>query len=105
MNARTDIEARRSARNHAEQWGGLTGRLRRPVLALGDSERIAVRQNDYLSDPPSAEPLTVWQAIWLPLLVGGCFSSFLVLWLIGSLIGAWIRLKQSRSSRNVGISR
>jgi len=34
MNAHTNITARRSARNHAEHWGGLTGRLRRPVLTM-----------------------------------------------------------------------
>jgi len=34
MNARANITARRSARNHVEHWGGLTGRLRRPVLTM-----------------------------------------------------------------------
>jgi uncharacterized protein (TIGR03437 family) len=34
MNARTNITARPSARNDAEHWAGLTGRLRRPVLTM-----------------------------------------------------------------------
>ena len=34
MNSHNNIEARRSARNHAEQWGGLDGRLRRPALTM-----------------------------------------------------------------------
>jgi pimeloyl-ACP methyl ester carboxylesterase len=34
MNLHTNITARRSARNHAEQWGGLSGLLIRPVLAM-----------------------------------------------------------------------
>jgi len=34
MNARTNITADIAARNHAEHWGGFTGRLRRPVLTM-----------------------------------------------------------------------
>ncbi len=34
MNSHANIQARRSARNHAEQWGGLEGRLTRPVLTM-----------------------------------------------------------------------
>jgi pimeloyl-ACP methyl ester carboxylesterase len=34
MNGRANIAARRSARNHAEHWNALTGRLIRPVLTM-----------------------------------------------------------------------
>ncbi len=34
MNARTNIKADRAARLHAEQWGGFSGRLLRPVLTV-----------------------------------------------------------------------
>jgi hypothetical protein len=34
MNARTNITARRSARNYLEHWGGFSGQLTRPVLTM-----------------------------------------------------------------------
>jgi pimeloyl-ACP methyl ester carboxylesterase len=34
MNERTNVIADRAARIHAEHWGGLSGRLRRPVLTM-----------------------------------------------------------------------
>jgi hypothetical protein len=75
-----------------------------PSITLGNSERIATKINDFLA-VPTAESLTVWQAIWLPLLVGGCFSSLLVLWVVGLLVGAGIRLKQSWPGGRAGIGR
>jgi len=66
-----------------------------PSITLGNSEQIAARINDFLAGPPTPQALTVWQAIWLPLLVGSCFGSFLVLWIMGLLVGAGIRLKRS----------
>jgi hypothetical protein len=74
-----------------------------PAITVGNSERIAGRINDYLAGPPTAETLTVWQAIWLPLLVGGCFSTFLLLWLVGLAIEFGRSLKRRGRGAKVGM--
>jgi hypothetical protein len=65
-----------------------------PYITLGNSEEIATKINTFLATP-TPESLTVWQAIWLPLLVGGCFGSILILWIVGLLVGAGRKLKQN----------
>lgn len=56
-----------------------------PGLTLGNSERVTRRINDFLATP-TVETLTVWQMIWLPNLLGGCFGSFWMLLVIGFVI-------------------
>jgi hypothetical protein len=68
-----------------------------PTTTSGNSDQIAQKINDYLHAPPTAEALTVWQALWFPLLTGSCFNSLLVLWMVDRLIAAGIWLKRSRS--------
>lgn len=70
-----------------------------PAITVGDPDRIARQINDYLASPPTEETLTVWQALWLPLLAGSCFDSFLVLWVVGLLITGGTWLKRSWSER------
>ena len=50
MNARTNITADVAARNHAEHWGGLSGRLTRPVLtmhAIFDGQNFVSHESYY----------------------------------------------------------